>query len=67
MGVPQAGFYPWTALLFLIFMNDLPDVVEESSTNLYADETTIYSADSDPVALGARVEGDLGRVADWMD
>ena len=31
-------------LLFLNFVNDLPDAVEECSTNLYADDTTIYSA-----------------------
>ena len=36
-------------LLFLIFMNDLPGVVEECTINLYADDTTIYSADSSMV------------------
>ena len=70
MGVPQGSI-----LLFLIFVNDLPEVVEECTLpevveeciiNLYADDTTIYSADTNPVVLGSRVEGDLGRVADWI-
>ena len=46
-------------------MNDLPEVVE-CTINLYADDTTIYSADANPVMLGSRVKGDLGRVADWI-
>ena len=47
-------------------MNDLPEVVEECTISLHADDTTIYSADNNPVMLGSRVEGDLGRVADWI-
>ena len=64
MGVPQGSILG--RLLFLIFMNDLPEVVEECTINLYADDTTIYSADANPVMLGSRVEGDLRRVADWI-
>ena len=34
--------------------------------NLYADDTTIYSTDENPVALGARMEKDLESVANWI-
>ena len=64
MGAPQGSILG--PLLFLVFMNNLPDV-EECTINLYADDTTIYSADVNPVILKQyRVERDLGRVSDWM-
>ena len=64
MGVPQ-GFCTWATTVF-DFHERLIDVVEECTINLYADDTTISSADANPVMLGSRVEGDLGRVADWI-
>ncbi len=57
MGVPQGSILG--PLLFLLFVNDLLDVVQETSINLFA-------ADSDPTVLGERVEKDLGRVAHWI-
>ena len=47
-------------------MNDLSNVIEGSFINFFADDTAIYSADSDPTVLGDRVEKDLGRVAKWI-
>ena len=57
MGVPQGSILG--RLLFLIFINNLPYVVEKCTINLYADDTTIYSADVNPVMVSSRVESDL--------
>ena len=53
-------------MLFLVFINDLVDAIEDCTVNLYADDTTIYSSDKDPVALGCRVEADISRLAHWI-
>ena len=59
--VPQASI-PGPMLL-LLFVNDLSDVVEDCTVNLYADDTTIYSTDENPVVFGARLKKDLERVS----
>ena len=48
-GAPQGSILG--PLLFVMFVTDLPSVVEECTTNLYADDTAIYSAHSDPGEL----------------
>ena len=58
-GVPQGSILG--PMLFLVFVNNLSDVVEHCTVNLYADDTIIYSTDEDPVVLGTRIEKDLGR------
>ena len=52
--------------LLVIFVNDLPSVVEECTVNLYADDTALYSVHSDPGELSRRVQEDLQRVAEWI-
>ena len=64
-GVPQGSILG--PMLFLLFVNDLSDVVEHCTVNLYADDTTIYSTDENPVVLGARMEKDLESVANWIE
>ena len=63
-GVPQGTILG--PLLFIIFVNDLPDVVQHSTINLYADDTTIYMTDRDPLIVGEKLSADLQRVAAWI-
>ena len=63
-GVPQGSILG--PMLFLLFVNDLSDVVQHCTVNLYIDDTTIYSTDENLVVLGARMEKDLGSVANWI-
>ena len=53
-------------LLFVIYMNDLPDVLEHCSVTLYADNT-VLSFNSKPIAkIELKLNSDLNSVKNWM-
>ena len=63
-GVPQGSILG--VMLFLVFINDLADQLGEGNVLLYADDTTLLSADCDLAASTLRLEG-LRLVADrWF-
>ena len=64
-GVPQSTILG--PLPFTIIVNDLPQVVEHCSINLYADDTTIYCSAKDPSVVKDLLGSDLSRVAKLIE
>ena len=53
-------------LLFLLYISDLPDCLEKSTTCLYADDSHIFSAAKDCVEVNANLNHDLNNVIQWL-
>ena len=62
-GVPQGSCLG--PVLFVIFINDLPDVVE-SLCQMYADDTKVFS-NAGNQQLRDQIQKDLDNLVDWAD
>ena len=63
-GVPQGSVLG--PLLFLIYMNDLPNVLNYAKSILFADDTTIYYQNENPYTLFRIVNNEISKAADWF-
>ena len=54
-------------ILFLFYVNDLPNVTSLLNTILYADDTTIYLSSKNPNDTVPNVNDELTRVSRWFD
>ena len=63
-GVPQGSILG--PLLFIMYMNDLPQVIRNCKVSLYADDTCIYFASNDPGELEKAINDDLSAISDWL-
>jgi hypothetical protein len=63
-GVPQGSIMG--PLLFLLYINDLPDSLSYSISSLYADDTEIYASSNNCDDLVEKVNFDLQNILKWM-
>ena len=61
-GVPQSSNLG--PLLFLIYINDLPEGLQ-FSVKLFADDTSLFSTVYDPNMSADQLDKDLKKISDW--
>ena len=64
-GEPQGSIL--RALLFLIYVNDLPNCLEYCQVVMYADDTVIYFSANCCQNIEYHLNADLTNVAEWMN
>ena len=63
-GVPQGSVLG--PLLFLIFINDLPNCVKQSKVVLYADDTALFFANKDVMTIERVLQEELNSLNNWF-
>ena len=63
-GVPQGSCLG--PLLFLIYINDLPQAIQDSVVSMYADDTSLCYQSSDMTQLSEAINNDLKILDTWL-
>ena len=62
-GVPQGSVLG--PLLFILYINDLPDAIENARSIIFADDTTIYISGRNIESIYRTMNRELNVVVDW--
>ena len=64
IGVPQGSILG--PLLFIIYINELANVLEHSNISLYADDSILYYYSTSIKDLEEKLNADLLKIGDWL-
>ena len=62
--MPQGSYLG--PLLFLVYINDLPRAVKNSTISMYADDKSLYFKSKDLSWLNEALNEDLSRLDAWL-
>ena len=57
----------WPPILFLLFINDLPNAIVHSDLVQFADDTTVYCSDTSENTIYSQVQADIDNVIAWFN